>query len=369
MIRHATILALCTAALSAIWASSLTAAPPGPVNSLRSTAAVELRLKGSAAVTGNLLRLSDLVELPEPTAYWQQQLDQPLAPTPREGQAERWTAEQIVRLLTLRGLAAGSYSIVGAESCEVRRSEQISAEVSTASASVLAGNQAVSPASYTAVNRAQASDQTARRNAEDAVRQYLDSAVGDAEGYEVTIDLPAEAMPHLMVRRNIVGVSGGQPPWDGQQRFTIHAQNRGSAYEIECVADLHPPRLVYAAANSLSRDHVLTVDDLKLVPKTRGRGGEAGVEQAEELVGKQLTRSLATGQIVEPEHLRAPRLIDANDAVEIQVQAGGLLVTSTGRALQAGGLDEVIAVEVLPHRSKVLARVRSPGLVAVIAAP
>ena len=367
MTRHATILFLSIAAASALWTASLLASPPA--NSLRSTAVVELRLKSSASVSGNLLRLRNLVDLPEPTAYWQQQLDQPFAPSPRSGQAERWTAEQIARQIILRGLAPESYSITGAQSCEVRRRDVLSEEVSTASTFALDGNQAVSPASYTAVNRAQASDQTARRNAEDAILQYLAKAAGDAAGYEVTLDLPAEAMRHLLVRRNIVGVSGGQPPWDGQQRFTIHAQDRGGAYEIECVADVHPPRLVYAAASSLSRDHVLTVDDLKLVPMTRGRGGEAGVEVTDELVGKQLTRSLATGQVVQPEHLRAPRLINSNDAVEIQVQAGGLLVTSTGRALQAGGLDEVIAVEVLPHRSKILARVRSPGVVAVVAAP
>ena len=50
-------------------------------------------------------------------------------------------------------------------------------------------------------------------------------------------------------------------------------------------------------------------------------------------------------------------IIHVGDLVGIAIVAGGVTVETNGRAMEAGAIDDLIQIEVQPHRKRVLARV------------
>ena len=66
---------------------------------------------------------------------------------------------------------------------------------------------------------------------------------------------------------------------------------------------------------------------------------------------------MATQQVIRLNEVGPPTLIHVGDIISLEVVSGSLVVGTNGRALEPGGIDDLIQVEVEPHRSRVLARV------------
>lgn len=357
-----------------LWAQTdLSQTPPTGLGNLRTAnGQATLTLRSQAAVEGNLIRLGDLLQCGDEASFWRVQLTQPFAPAPRSGHEQRWTAEQIAAALTLRGIDAAAYTLAGAESCVVKRltrlgetsSSLLEPDSGVVTASALT---AASDGAWTPVAASDVSLRTAQQNAADAIVQYLQSLTGEHIRYEIETYIPPEAATHLLSRRAITAVAGGEAPWVGDQIFRLRLERGSEVFEVDIPAAVSLPPMVLAAGGSLARGQVLAADDLKLVPlPANARIVPAETfHNHEDLIGLELVRSLATGQVVTREHVRRPQLVRVGDSVEIRVTAGRLQITSGGRALQAGGSGDTILVEVLPHRKEVAAQIVAPGIVSV----
>lgn len=86
----------------------------------------------------------------------------------------------------------------------------------------------------------------------------------------------------------------------------------------------------------------------------------------DEIVGKELKRSLRVDTIILAEHLRDPELIHRNDQIILEAQYGAVKVQALGKALQSGAKGEKILVENLSSRKKVQAIVIDVGLARVL---
>ena len=333
---------------------------------------IVLTLREHVEVSNNLLRLSDLVVFASDefastmvNAEHERLKQVVLSPAPMLGKTQLWTAKDIEVLLKLVGISIEPVAWHGASHCRVSRQTNI--QQNTAHQSYIQPASFVNKLDFVAVSDKQNTKILAERNVTDAVNEYLQTRTHTHYDYLIEFDIPAAGLPFLLNRQNIVGVAGGAAPWIDAQRFQLQVSSKDESLIIEVAAHVKLPPLVYATVASLSRDHIVNQTDLQLIPLAKGSriAADSCFSALEDLVGQQLSRAISSGQPIERKYVANPRIIEAYDAIEIQVHSGALVVSSSGRALQGGGMNDVIMVEVLPHRSKLAAQIVQAGIVRV----
>ncbi len=323
---------------------------------------IVFRLRDQIQVDSNLLTLGDLVECDSASSAVVQLLASPLAPTPTDGQSQTWNAADIQALLKLRGFDTSRLGWTGSSQCTVTR------QSNPIATNVLSSDPSSPETDFVSTNVSRYQSTQAERNVTDALKEYLKVASNSNVQYEMTVELPPAGVVYLQNRRSIIGISGGEAPWIGRQRFNLQTKQREGEVVIEVAADVQLPPMIFVAVRSLARDHVVQESDLQLatIPKSARYTRAQCFESLDGLVGKQLNRALASGQAIERGFVANPRLIDAYDNVEVHVRSAGLLVTTPGKAMQGGGMNDLITVEIMPYRSKVSARIVEAGVVSVV---
>jgi flagella basal body P-ring formation protein FlgA len=337
-------------------------------NSLAEEASLLLSMRSKAEVTSNVICLKDVIESSASQATSDRIYDVTLSPAPSLGNRQTWTRETVASLLELHGIEASTIAWSGADQCELVRVTTIAKEIDSA----VVQASALLPRSQTTTNYIPLGPQNktqsqSAQNAIIAIQGYLRSVSDSNFDYIVAVDIPTEGVPYLRNRAAITAVAGGQSPWIGDQTFSIQTKQRDETVNIDVVARVSMPTMIFAANRSLGKDHVISEADVNqtVLGKSSRAAPEDCFTSLSDLVGKQLTRTVSTGQPIERSHLQNPRVVNQNDEIEIQVTAPGLQVTTTGRAMQGGGLDDLILVEVIPQRTKLTARVVGPGIVSI----
>jgi flagella basal body P-ring formation protein FlgA len=126
--------------------------------------------------------------------------------------------------------------------------------------------------------------------------------------------------------------------------------------------------MVVAAKRPLAKGYVLKEEDLEWIPMPRGLsyGPETCFTKPELAVGQQLRRAMSTQQVIQINEVGPPTIIQVGDLIGISIVSGGVTVETNGRAIEAGALDDLIQIEVQPHRKRVLARITGDRMAEVI---
>ena len=366
----------------------------------KQTVKIELLLRTRAECPSNLLLLSDLVNVQGAEALVQQVVDLPLAPAPRIGNDQIWTREDIEKALALRGLSADMLRWGGAMVCNVRRIEGPRIEnrspkvadgnnfTNAPPTSRLIGHQALlngklTPVPQVAAHLKETIDKSqfttafttpatitqAERVAASAIENYLQNKTASAGRWNIRVSMPTEHAMMFVQRRQILGVAGGQPPWEGKQDFVFLIMGPIGEQSISISATVKLPEMVVAANRPLSKGYVLREEDLVWIPMPRGLtyGPEDCFSQTEAIVGQQLRRAMSTQQVIRMNEVGPPMIVHVGDLVGIGIVSGGVTVETNGRAIESGGLDDLIQVEIQPHKKRVLARVTGDRTAEIIA--
>jgi flagella basal body P-ring formation protein FlgA len=392
--RRSWIVALCIVIHLMCIGVSSTQAQSGPLAPATRIASVQLSLRSDAECPSNLLILSDLVELKGSDALIQEISELPIAPAPKLGSKQAWSRDSIEKVLLLRGIASESMRWAGASECNVRRiegqrvaksdSELNSRKLNSPTSSVqpssfiemkpntsLASNvnKPVDKAQFTPAFTTPITVTQAERLAAEAISNYLRSKTNSDGRWIVAAKIPSEHAKTLSMQRQILGVAGGQPPWEGDQEFMFHVKTSTGEQIIPIRAVVKLPEMVIAANRPLAKGYVLKGEDLVWIPMPRGLpyGPEDCFSQVDSLVGQQLRRSMSTQQVVRLNEVGPPTIIHVGDIIAIDVVSGGISVGTNGRAIEAGGMDDLIQVDVEPNRTRVLARITGPKAAEVIA--
>ena len=365
----------------------------------KQTVKIEILLRASADCPSNLLLLSDLVSAKGSDVIVQQIVDVPIAPAPRFGNSQVWTRSDIEKSLSLRGIPPDVLRWGGAMECSVRRIEGTRVENNIARNSLenskelspavqYAGYQAslgqkdnsamqdasranpgIDKSQFTTPFTTPATIAQAERTVASVVENYLQTKTASAGGWNIKVDIPSEYAKVLTQRRQILGIAGGQPPWDGKQDFTLLIKEPAGEQSIKISANIKLPEMVVAANRPLSKGYVLKDEDLLWIPMPRGLayGSEDCFSQSELLVGKQLRRAMSTQQVIRLNEVGPPIIIHVGDVVAIGVVSGQVTVETNGRAIESGAIDDLIQIEIQPHRKRVLARITGDRTAEVIA--
>ena len=84
-----------------------------------------------------------------------------------------------------------------------------------------------------------------------------------------------------------------------------------------------------------------------------------------ELLGKEVTRAVGTGQPIEQAHVGAPAVIHGGDLVRIYARKGALNISTQGLARTDGRPGETIQVKNITSNKLIHCRVDGPGTVSV----
>ena len=199
----------------------------------------------------------------------------------------------------------------------------------------------------------------AQRNVEQAIAAYLQIQSNSNTQWKVQAEAPKEHAQALYQRRTIQGVAGGASPWVGKQTFRLLLVTSKGEEEIEVQADVSIPPMVVVAVGPLRPGQRVVEKDLQYMPLPANSKTslEDSYTDLRDVVGKELRRSMATHQVISRQDLGAPRVINANELIEVEVVSGSIVIQTGGRSLEPGGIGDAIQIEVLPQKKKLIAQV------------
>ena len=355
---------------------------------------VTVTLKAKADCPSNVLLLSDMVELQGSDAIVHQITDLPLAPAPSMGSKQTWSRSSIEKMLQLRGLASEAIRWKGANECEVHRVDGVrikKPDLDTIRGGMNAAAElpTIHQAQYTQVGTEESTaksapvDRTkftapfttpvtlsvAERFASEAISNYLQAKTNSNGRWIIKVNVPSEYAGLLSQRAKILGVAGGQPPWEGDQEFQFLVKGQNGEQSISIRSKIQLPEMVVAANRPLAKGYVLKEEDLDWIPFPPGTkfGADDCFKTVESLVGQQLRRSMSTQQVIRMNEVGPPTLIQVGDVIQVEVISGAVVVGTQGRAIESGGMDDLIQVEIEPNRNRVLARITNEKTVEVVA--
>lgn len=122
---------------------------------------------------------------------------------------------------------------------------------------------------------------------------------------------------------------------------------------------------VVVAASEVSRGRPIGANDIKLEKHALSRLPNGAIMDPAELNGMIARRSLFTGQVLTSQHVEAPRVVQRNQIVAVEMSTGGLRVQSRARAMSDGRAGDLILLANLYSKEQFQGVVRKDGVVVV----
>ncbi|MGH6944246.1 MAG: flagellar basal body P-ring formation chaperone FlgA [Geminicoccaceae bacterium] len=122
--------------------------------------------------------------------------------------------------------------------------------------------------------------------------------------------------------------------------------------------------LAVFAKRTLRVGALIVAEDVELrkLPEHRAAGV---AERLEDVVGREVRRNLYAGRPVQMEDIGAPTVVERNSLVTLAYASNHLELSTVGRALDSGGLNEAVRVVNIDSRITIVGVVAGPGVVRV----
>jgi len=189
------------------------------------------------------------------------------------------------------------------------------------------------------------------------------------DAYDIEIDPAQLALRALAEVRRVDRIEFLNEPTEGVISATVFGIT--SRQEINQTIDvgfrIRP--MIVIPRESLRRGHIITHADLTLVPAPRGIPIASAITKIDDAVDMQVVNVLQKDRPIAHSSITRPILIERGDLVEVQVVGGGVTVATSARSLSKGAAGDLIAVETLEPRKKIIARVARSGLVEIFTRP
>jgi flagella basal body P-ring formation protein FlgA len=214
----------------------------------------------------------------------------------------------------------------------------------------------------------------AKRRLSEAIVACLAGQVSAELPWSVEFELSQDRARMVNSPRQKITVGGGQSPWTGIQRFevtlaTVEPGKPAAAEPRQFTLDVQVslPAKMVVAVRSLSRGTIIGPGDVELRMDVQPGRGAKPLYSLDKVVGRQTTRSITAGQILQQESVQAPLLVKRGDVVTVYVRSGGIRIRTNGRSRDDGSLGDLIAVESMLDRKTFFAQVCAAREVEVFA--
>jgi len=320
-----------------------------------------IRFKEKPQVEGSLIRFGDLLEIRGDETESRRISELPLVPTPQAGVELRIRKEDIIQQLQIRNVDINQVRWLGEGETSLKATAKNEPKDMLKASSLL-------PAYAKDRNF-----QQAERNLKDVVASYLALKDSNLAGATFQFDIPKSQLELFFQRKNIRQIGGGEQPWTGEQTFTLQVLSKNELMEVSIRTIVTPPAMVVVAVRPLRRGDVVEAEDLRMQVVTFNKNSSDlsnDFTDFKDVIGKQLRRSISSGQAISDEDIGPPIVVEKNQLIQIKVIVGGIEVETAGRALTEGATGDLVQVETihLKERKKLTAQVIDSNSVQVIAA-
>ncbi len=285
-----------------------------------------VRLVPAARVQQREVHLGDVATIEGFDSAGQERLEGVLlSAAPPLGEPLQLTADQVRERLRETGVNMAFVLLKGASVCVVHRQDR-------------GGSGAV---------RAAADGDGPRPTLGDCVRQAITARLADYGG-ELLLDIDPRFQDLLEL---------SEPRHTFQIRF--RSDRRLGPLDLQlaiCPAgqDCRTQRLVVqaslrkavvVASTNLQRGTVIGADDVTLEPRVFNRLGQIGVSDPAAVIGQEARRAMHLGDMITSGDLKSRVLVRSNELVRVRSMGDGMVLQNAARALDCGGLGDVIEVK------------------------
>lgn len=355
------------------------------------------RTIGNVTVESPIVRLRDLAEPTDPNlAAWKRLGPAPVGLVPLGGQEMTIDRRRLAELIIASEATPRNINWIGPETIRVRlvrtrRSTAISTQTISSGPSqhfpsARTGYSAAAPnqiqdqmlrASYrNPVDLPAASTQAVllTQNETDRVTHWIQLAIkrflpAIGDNYEVSIPPSQEAFPAL---RSIGGIQSVTPHGEvkeGTYRISVVGRDPDGLVNADIELELTEHPKVVVVSRTLGRGQRIQSSDLQWKPIPAKDLSPDWLVDTSGLVGLEVQSTLRRGTPIRSSDLDFPTLIHRGDLVELQVLGGGVVVSTNAKAVGSGAKGDLIEVETLSPRKRLVARVAGVGSAEIVTRP
>lgn len=334
----------------------------------------EVRIWPTAMVSDRDVVLKDLAEFVDFSRTERDRLEATVvSPSPCEGGELLLTIEDVRRALVEGGANPAEVRLLGASRCKVMRPLGAPRRLSLSKHPSADAEGAQLKANR--VNRAKAvptraESSRAARTLESAVREFLASRLSELPGrVDVRFSRANRSDLALPAESHQFDIHAASPVQPGLVTLEAKAHSAdGAVRAIPLVVEVAVMRDVVVARRPINRGRMIESADLAVQERRFTEASDIGLTQTDAAVGQRARDFIPAGAMVAAASIEAAPVVERGDAVTIWIRRGGVVVKASGRAQQAGGLGDVIAVRRDGTKRKqdlVEAVVTGPGTVTI----
>ncbi|MBX3447977.1 MAG: flagellar basal body P-ring formation protein FlgA [Planctomycetaceae bacterium] len=291
----------------------------------------EIVLKPTAVVEGELIQLKHIADIRDPDPEIVEHLGAVvISPAPAAGRDHQIGYDAVRTRLLALGFNLGSLEFTGSHSVVVGRG---------------------SAPRQTAVPAPKPSESPSPAAIEERLRSLIEAHYlplrTDQPSLRVKVQVHSSDLPRLSAVPNDrlkfaeMGLRLGGP-----QPVTVHWNDAaGQPQSTRVAVWLTSAPRVLAIRGSLPRGSIIQAADLQWNESE----SERGLKTLEAAIGRETTRNLRDGEILQLEDLRAVPLVRTGDIVTVRIRTGALLASRQFKSLGTAGLDETVTLAALDN--------------------
>ena len=192
----------------------------------------------------------------------------------------------------------------------------------------------------------------AKRRLADEVRRRVQAAFPEAGAVSVDIAIADEPAARL-ADEPALRLRGGHADWRLPQAMEA-ALADGTT--VRFLATITPERTLAVASKPLARGEIVQASHLEWRPASE-LDAAIGVEEPSKLIGQQIVRGVAAGEVVAASDVRPVLLVRSGDVVSLVVRGEGFRITRTMRARSSGARGDGVTLVSLEGRETLAATV------------
>jgi len=310
--------------------------------------AAEIQIRSECRTDGGLVLLSDVADvISNDPAETKKLSGTDLLPAPGAGEKRFLRLRELQDLLAVRGVNLSQHRFSGSGQVTLIGAIEPVARPTVARAAQLPVKQA------TELVRA-------------AIARYLQEQSPGGEQWTIKLALDTEHVAGIAAAQS-VAVSGGKSPWTGPQAFAISYAARSGVVQCTVVAQVTVPPAVVVAVQTINRGSVIRASDVRLQPGKAAEGEVQVFTSLDDVLGKEATRVISTGQMLDEQVVRRPLLVHRGEVITVYARTAGIQVRTNARSRDDGSQGDLVGVETMSDRKTYFARVSGPQEVEVFA--
>ena len=332
-----------------------------------------------------IIRLADVVRPLEPDLVaWSRLGQSTIGLMPADGGDAKVSRDRLAQLIAGANATPGRIKIYGPDTIVVQRARTIPVAYEKANVSAdwsTGSDSSVAKTAYEVDSDLIPSDTPLDPETRDRLEQWVRVGIRNQFGdlheafrYDVHFE-PNElgTLEKIQGIRQFVFLDPA-PVWSHGSVESVKCRVRllGRAGTEDCEGIIrmafHPRPAIVTARHSMRRGQTVTLHDLQYEPYAV-EGVNLPVDivaTPDELVGLEVVGLVRSGVALTHNAFAAPRVVRRGELLEVQVGGGGVRVTTGAKALADGAVGELIEIETLQPKRRLLAKVVSSSLVEII---